>query len=388
MDLGLGPTRRALELLGRPERDLAVVHLAGTNGKGSVGAMLESIAREAGLRTSLYTSPHLCRFAERIRIDRAPIDEESFRQALSATVETGVELTFFESLTVAAFVASRAAGVDLTIVETGLGGRLDATNVVEAPLATAITSIGLDHMSLLGSTIPAIAREKAGILKTGVPFVLGEMGADAEATILAVAAEVGAIVAPPEPAYAGAVGLAGPHQIGNATVASSVARALGGRWPRLGASIERGIASVRWPGRFERIFLGDREVTVILDAAHNPQGMTALVSTLVAERVDPERTIVVFGALADKAYAPMLELLAPRARHRVYTSPKGRAPAPFEALDQIARGEHVPEPRAAIARALEVAERGDTVVVAGSIYMLGEVRASLLGLECDPLVAL
>src|SRR4051794_2193757 len=185
---GLERVNAALAELGDPHLDLACVHVAGTNGKGSTSAMVESIARAAGLRTGLYTSPHLCRFAERIRLDGEPIDDDAFAAALDRVLGgCRADLTVFESLTIAAFVAFHDAGVELAVIEVGLGGRLDATNAIRAPLCTAITSIGLDHTEYLGPTIADVAREKAGILKPGAPAVLGPMPEEAYRAIAAVA---------------------------------------------------------------------------------------------------------------------------------------------------------------------------------------------------------
>src|SRR5580692_1218800 len=220
MVLGLDRVRVALAAVGDPHLDLCAVHVAGSNGKGSTSAMVESIAREAGLRAGLYTSPHLCRFAERIRVDGLPIEDGPFERCPAA-------LTFFESLTVAAFLAFREARLDVAVIEVGLGGRLDATNVLEAPLATAITSISLEHTAVLGDTLDAIAREKAGILKPGAPVVLGVLPEEADRAIVEVAARVGTgpIERPRVPPCP--PGLAGPHQARNAAVAAALARHVG-----------------------------------------------------------------------------------------------------------------------------------------------------------------
>lgn len=417
MVLGLGRIREVLAALGDPHRAAPSVHVAGSNGKGSTSAMVEAIARRAGLRTGLTTSPHLARFAERIRVDGAPIDDLAFEAALSAALErTAVPLTFFEALTVAAFVAFRDAGVDLMILEVGLGGRLDATNVVEAPLCAAITSIALEHTDVLGPTIPHIAREKAGILKPGAPAVLGPLDPEAAGAIEGVAAAVGAgpiwrvttaagparageirvarrgsdvaIDAPPERGgqVAARLGLEGPHQAENAGVACGIAWRLAERWPAVLGAIPAGLAEARWPGRMERIPAG--HATVLLDCAHNPHGARALAAALDEAGADPGRTVLVFGALADKEHAAMLGLLAPRAARRFYTTPRGRAAAPLEALQAVAPGEAAPDPLAALAAALAAAAPGDLVVVTGSIYLVGQIRAALLGIEPDRAVAL
>ena len=420
MALGLDRVEDALSQLGDPHRDLAVVHIAGSNGKGSTAAMIASIAHAAGLRTGMTTSPHLSRFAERIRLDGEPIDDAAMERALGAVLDRcRPDLTFFESLTLAAFHAFREARVDLAVLEVGLGGRLDATNVVASPVATAITSITLEHTAILGETLALIAREKAGILKRGAPVVIGPIEGEADRAIVEVAAEVGAgamlrvqrgerasagtiavqwdgarsrLVGPAgEAAIAVALGLEGPHQAENAGVALGLAYALRGRFaalrgPAFPAVVERGLREARWPGRMERI---DRDgVTVILDCAHNPQGIRALRATLDRLTLDPRRTALVFGALADKRWPEMLGEVAPLASRRYYAEPKGRAPAALEELRREAAGEAVGEPREAIARALAASAPGDTVLVTGSIYLVGEVRSALLGIEADPVVAL
>ncbi|MEO7330349.1 MAG: folylpolyglutamate synthase/dihydrofolate synthase family protein [Minicystis sp.] len=420
MALGLDRVEDALSQLGNPQRDLAVVHIAGSNGKGSTSAMIESIARAAGLRTGLTTSPHLSRFAERIRLDGEPLGDEAMERALAAVLEgCRPDLTFFESLTIAAFHAFREARVDLAVLEVGLGGRLDATNVVASPVATAITSITLEHTVYLGETLDLIAREKAGILKRGAPVVLGPLDDEADRAIAAVAAQVGAgaivrvtrgeragvgtiaarwngatstLTGPgDEAAITVALGLEGPHQAENAGVALGLAQALRGRFAALGgagfhAHVERGLREARWPGRMERI---ERDgVTVILDCAHNPQGMRALRATLDRLALDPERTALVFGALADKRWPEMLGAVSELAARRYYATPKGRAPAALEELQREAAGDAVGEPREAIARAIAASRAGDTVLVTGSIYLVGEVRSALLGIEEDPVIAL
>src|SRR5215472_1154630 len=226
MRLGLEPMRAACNALGHPERTFAAVHVAGTNGKGSVCAMVESILRAAGKRTGMYTSPHLHRFAERIRIDGEPLDDAALARVLSDVLKRAPELSFFEVATAAAFVAFREAEVDVAVLEVGIGGRLDATNVIPPPLATAITRIALDHTDRLGPTLAHIAREKAGIAKAGVPLVVGSLDEGPLAVVEDAARAVGApVVFAERDARAGEavdnvrVGLAGGHQRENARVA-------------------------------------------------------------------------------------------------------------------------------------------------------------------------
>lgn len=388
MDLGLDRVRAALAEAGDPHEGLAAVHVTGSNGKGSTSAMVESIARAAGLRTGLFTSPHLARFAERIRIDGEPVGDDAFERALGAALRAaGSGLTFFEALTVAGFLAFRDACVDVAVLEVGLGGRLDATNVIRAPIACAITSVSLEHTAVLGSTIEAIAREKAGILKPGAPYVLGQMPPEAERAIDEVARAAGAGPRWSRPLDPLPVALHGPHQRRNAAVAAALAELMSARWPRVRGAVPEGLARVRWPGRFEEI-PAERGVTVILDGAHNAEGASALVSALADEGVPPERTTLVFGALADKSYSSMLSLVAPRASRRVFTSPKGRAPAPIDELARSAGGEAIAEPAAALDRALAITEPGGSVLITGSLYLVGELRARLLGLPVDPIIPL
>ncbi|EYF00794.1 bifunctional folylpolyglutamate synthase/dihydrofolate synthase [Chondromyces apiculatus] len=422
MVLGLDRMREALASLGDPHCAYPCVHIAGSNGKGSVSAMVEETARRAGLRTGLYTSPHLSRFAERVRIAGVPIEEDALERALLAALEeVPLELTFFEAMTVAAFVAFREAGVQLVVLEVGLGGRLDATNVVEAPCCTAITSIALEHTDILGSTLVDIGREKAGILKRGAPVVLGPLDAAVEAAVTEVAAGVGAgpivrvrvrgerggrgergergdeigvtrqgraarIEGPGGRVVEASLGLAGAHQADNAAVACGIAWQLAERWPAVAEVLPEALTGARWPGRMERLTHAGKQV--LLDCAHNPHGAAALAAALADEAPDPGAVTLVFGALADKAWAEMLRLLAPRAARRVYTCPQGRLPAPVQELAAIAPGDALTDPRAALARALELTPPDGLCVVAGSIYLIGEIRAAILGITPDPIIAL
>ncbi|MEZ4296747.1 MAG: folylpolyglutamate synthase/dihydrofolate synthase family protein [Polyangiaceae bacterium] len=390
MDLDLSRMRTALAELSHPEEHLLAVHVAGSNGKGSTCAMLESIARSAGLSTGLYTSPHLSRFAERVRLGGAPVADDLFERCLArALTAASGSLTFFETLTATAFLAFREACVDLAIIEVGLGGRLDATNTLPAPLACAITSISLEHTSILGSTLDLIAREKAGILKPGVPYVLGPLPLEAERAIESVARDVSA-----GPRWPGALpprptALRGPHQRRNAALAAALAEMIAPRFPAadLRAAIAPGLASVAWPGRFEKL-PAERGVTVLFDGAHNDEGTAALLEALKEDGISPERTTLVFGALADKSWEPMLRALVYTSSRHVYTSPKGRSPAPLEHLSRIAPGACEPDPARALRLAIERTPDGGTVLVTGSLYLVGELRAVFLGLASDPVIAL
>ncbi|MEP7126802.1 MAG: Mur ligase family protein, partial [Byssovorax sp.] len=395
--------------------------IAGSNGKGSTAAMVEAIARAAGLRTGLYTSPHLCRFAERIRIGGEPIDDVGFERSLGAVLDQcRPDLTFFESLTVAAFHAFREARVQLAVVEVGLGGRLDATNVIPAPICTAVTSISLEHTAILGDTIELVAREKAGILKPNARVVLGPLAPEADRAITEIAERVGAgpitrvrrdgafepgailarwqggvtdLHGPTEAdRFHGKLALGGRHQADNAGVALGIARCLARRHLLIEPvpTTFVGLTTARWPGRYERIAIDAQRVTVILDGAHNPEGSRSLAELVAAENPsgDSSRRALVFGALADKRWPEMLSALAPLCARRYYTEPKGRAPAALAELAAVAPGTMVAEPRDAIARALAESRPGDTILVTGSLFLVGEIRAELLGIEADPAIAL
>jgi dihydrofolate synthase/folylpolyglutamate synthase len=383
MRLGLGAMREASAAAGHPERTFPAVHVAGTNGKGSVCAMVESIARAHGLKTGLYTSPHLCRFAERIRLDGVPIDDAALAPLLARALDMTPELSFFEAATLAAFLAFEDAHVDLAVVEVGLGGRLDATNVIPTPRAAAITRIALDHTERLGPTLVDIAREKAGIAKPGLDIVLGDMDADVRAAVDQVARASRATTSTIEGIVAPAcIGLAGAHQTENARIAV----VLGGRIGASQAAIDAGIARARWPGRLERIG------RFLLDAAHNPDGAAALAWHVRSLGVPPFEVALIFGTLADKSWEPMLDVLAPLAAERCYIAPEGVMRGAADPLAMAARHPGVIEPSTARALAAHAGEgrrvSPSLVVVAGSIVLVGEARALLLDLPRDPPVAL
>jgi dihydrofolate synthase/folylpolyglutamate synthase len=385
---GMKPGLSAMEEACREHGDLAssfpAIHVAGTNGKGSTCAMLEAMARAAGLRVGVTTSPHLARFAERIRVDGAPLEDDALAAVLERALATRVSLTFFEAAMVAAFLAFREAAVDLAIVEVGLGGRLDATNVLPRPVASALVSVGLDHMALLGDTLARIAWDKAHVAKAGRPFVLGpDLAPEARAAALEVATARGARIIDaatiPAPA-AEALALRGAHQVQNARVALALAREAG--IPE--AAIEAGLRTAVWPGRFER--LRTPEGPVLLDGAHNEAGMEALVRTLASEGLAPAATV--FGAMADKAWDRTLATLAPRSGARVYVEPAGRKAVPCAELATAFPGEDAPSIPEALAAARRLAGPEGLVLVTGSLYLVGEARAALLGLPRDPPIAL
>ncbi|HSS37703.1 MAG TPA: Mur ligase family protein [Polyangia bacterium] len=387
VDMGLDRVRRALARLGDPQRRYLTLQIAGTNGKGSTAAMAEAILRRAGLRTGLYTSPHLARFTERIRVDGREVDGDRLA-ALDVQVQaSGERLTYFEIATVLGFLAFAEAGVDVAVLETGLGGRLDAVTCCE-PLATAITSIGIDHTEYLGPTIADIAREKAGILKPAIPCFVGRVSGEAADVIAARAAQIGAPLRWLDTDFsapAAHVGLAGPHQTDNAAIAVALAEAVaacvGRPLDAAGAgTIAAALAGVRWPGRLERL-----AEDLWIDCAHNAQGARALAAALT--EIAAGRPVTLLMSVArDKDVDAMLAALAPVARRLIATgndSPRAlpagdlaaRARARFAEVTAIA------DPEAALARARAA---GDVVVVCGSIFLVGPLRARLLGEPVDP----
>lgn len=392
MTLGLGAMEGACQRFGHPERSFEAVHVAGTNGKGSTSAMVEAVARAGGARTGLYTSPHLHKFAERIRVGGAPIDDAHLDAVLTEVLAREPDLSFFEAATLAAFVAFRELRVELAVIEVGIGGRLDATNVLERPRAAAITRIAFDHQDKLGGTLVDIAREKAGIAKPGLTILLGPMSSEVEGAIAEAARAKGASTARAFDLTrdvaldADRVGLRGAHQVDNARMAWALGRHLG----LDDGAIARGVAEVRWPGRLER--LTTPEGPVLLDAAHNPDGALALANELATMRArgeapPSERTALVFGALADKDWLGSLDPLAPFAGARVYVRPQGRAAADPADLARRHPGALAASPAEALAWARREVRDG-LVVVTGSIFLVGELRGLLLGIAPDPVVAL
>ena len=410
--LGLESIQTILLALGHPERAWPSIHIAGTNGKGSVAAMVECGLRASGLRTGRYTSPHLDRIEERVAVDGVAVDATTFA-GVTADVLTVVDRlradgtltvppTFFEVSTAVAFEIFRHAGVDVAVVEVGMGGRFDATNVL-APVVSAITSIALDHERHLGHTVADIAFEKAGIARRGVPLVVGRMAPAASSVVAAVAAGIGAPVMgafdgvvveersergrfmialrTPERTYPPMrLALLGRHQAANAVVAARVLETWSARaTPVTDRAIMAGLVECEWPGRLEWIRLpGGGEL--LIDAAHNPAGALALADYLRDAGVAPLPIVV--AALQDKDLRGMVAALAPVAARFIATtvsSPRARTAealagdiatmSPGSIVDAEASAD------AAVARALATAPRA---VAAGSIFLIGPLRARLI----------
>jgi dihydrofolate synthase/folylpolyglutamate synthase len=387
---GLATTRALLAELGNPQDVLPLVHVGGTNGKGSVCTMVASVLREAGWRVGLYTSPHLVSFRERIRVDGEPISEAAvamWTERLTPLIRRRAA-TFFEATTAIALADFAARGAEIGVIEVGLGGRLDSTNVIR-PLVSAVTKIELDHMKYLGDTLEQIATEKAGIAKPGAPFVIGETRPELVETLrreakcfiarLDRSARPDIRVVPPDYEWAGPLGLGGPHQRRNAAVAHGILMALPAPYRPTQPQVAAGFGKARIAGRL------DRHGRWLFDVAHNPDGIRALLRAV--RTLDPPRPLhALVSILGDKAWPEMLVLLdqvidrgvltlAPTAANRgwdidwlrAWLRDPSRPPA-------RAAWSLVPDFREAIA----AAETGAaTVLVTGSFHTVGDVMAAL-----------
>lgn len=398
--LGLDRVRGVLARLEHPERCAPALHVAGTNGKGSVCAMAERALRAAGLRTGFYSSPHLLAFEERIRIGGVPLRGEALARAVTRVQAAAhdLALTYFEFGTAVAFVAFREAKVDAQVLETGLGGRLDATNVVDQPIAAAITSLGLDHTRILGETLPEIAFEKAGILKPGLTCAVAALSPETapvlEGRAQAIGAELwieGRDFALEGDTYRGPsltlpdveIGLRGPHQRQNGAVALALLEIASQRLSLPAAALRTGLAQARWPGRLQLVRpVGTKPgVEVALDGAHNPAAAVALAHAV--RTLWPGRTVsMVFGLLDDKDAGPMLHALCPLAHRVLLTTPhtpRARAPSSYAAqvAALVPAVEIQPDVAGALKAALASAQPGELVLVCGSLYVVAEALAAL-----------
>ncbi|ADI14584.1 bifunctional folylpolyglutamate synthase/dihydrofolate synthase [Truepera radiovictrix] len=400
VQLGLERMRALLAALDHPEGAFESLLVGGTNGKGSVTSTLASILHAAGRPVGRFTSPHLTHFRERFTLAGEPVGEAPLLRALKDVRPHAERLgaTFFEITTAVALLLFARAGVTVAVMEVGLGGRLDATNAL-SPRLSVITGVALDHTEVLGGTVAEIAIEKAGILRPGRLALTGAAG-EALAVIAREAARLGAplwrlgheisvtardegwrgsslTVGTPAGALAVRTPLIGAHQVPNTALAVAAARAL--EVPD--AAIVRGVAGVRWPGRLEPVPYRGR--TVLLDGAHNPAAAAALAATL--ERLGVAPALLVFGTSADKDAREMVRALAGSVRATIATrarlSPRSSPPETLAALwrDAARPAQVAPTPEAALALALESSQPGETVVVAGSLYLVGEVRPLLVG---------
>lgn len=416
--LGLDRIRALLERLGRPQDRLKIVHVAGTNGKGSTCAYLASVLRAAGHRTGLFTSPFIEAFEERIQVDGAAISRDDLMDATLAVKEhaealaaqTGDHPTEFELMTAVALVHFARVGCEAAVLEVGLGGRLDSTNVVEAPVVSVIARIGRDHTAMLGNTLAAIAAEKAGIIKPGVPVVSWPQDPEAMAVVERAAAENGAPLTVPDFAqleigpvddlvrsfsYRGIpfqTRLLGSYQPANAALAIEAVQVLRGRgWRVSDEALHAGISGAVWPGRFEIVDEGPDRPSVVVDGGHNPQGARALVESL--EDLFPGvKPVFVIGVLEDKDYPEMLEAVLPLGSAFVAITPDNPRALPADKLARAIRwtGQDLlgcsacVNPYAArsvedaMARARQLAGPDGLVCAFGSLYSVAAVKRALL----------
>jgi len=404
-----------MERLGRPDRTYPIVHIAGTNGKGSTAAFLESILRAAGFRTGLNTSPHLERINERIRINGEEVSDQIFAETFTRVQEVIEELlaagrlqahpTYFECVTALAFEVFARERVEFAVVEVGLGGRLDATNIVR-PQVSVITRIDFDHENYLGHSLEEIAREKAGIVKAGVPVatapqlpevreVLRGKARELDATIVDTGedfdlereiAEAGCARALARARARGeavrlAPGLPGRFQLENALNAAATARLLQARGYRItNQNIEQGIRSTEWPGRLERLQAGP---DVYLDGAHNP-GAARELAQFLEENFAGRRVHLIFGAMRDKSVDEMTGILFPLASEVIFTQPGTPRAVSANQLADLA-GHHaarytvIRDAEEALESALAKARSDDAVFVTGSLYLVGQLRHAWKG---------
>ena len=383
--------------LGNPERAVPCIHVAGTNGKGSVSAMLDAILHAAGWRTGLYTSPHLVKLGERVQVGRLMLTEQEiveFTRELKPVAERtsasdpNDHPSFFEFMTAMAFLEFARKRCDISVIEVGLGGRLDATNIV-TPEVSVITSIAVDHCEFLGTELRQIATEKAGIIKPGRPVVIGRMPTEAEETIRRIAAERGARIVSVAETFGDEIAaypptnLEGDYQRWNAATATLVARELGTKWKIDDTTILRGLTQVDWPGRWQRVRIGGR--LAVLDASHNPEGAQVLESNLQHLTAETGRApVVITGVLGATRARPLLETIARFASEIHLVVPQQARACSFADLEALIpatfRGRVIRSTVEGLFPSAETCTAGgpdDVVVVTGSIYLLGEIMARL-----------
>ncbi len=412
---GLSNVKKVSGFLGKPEKSFRSIHIAGTNGKGSVAVMLDNVLREAGFITGLYTSPHLIDLTERIQVNGRRISKRELAR-LAGTVRGAVKklslkLTYFEFLTVIAFLFFALKEVDIAVLETGMGGRLDATNVIENPLVSVITNIDYEHMDYLGSTLESIAGEKAGIIKkkgtvvTGVRNgraleVIKKVCKEKEAKLFCAGKDISARILRTDngfqefsykgiySAYGGLrIKLRGEHQVWNTALAVGAIEVLRSKEvPVSEESIRKGLAGSAWPGRLEllKIKAGGKRVRIILDGAHNPSGIVSLGDFLRGKYICYDDLILVFGSLEDKDFKLMASGIVPLADRVVIVSPKVKRALNRSMLrDEVlkyARGNNVYDSRTVsegLRKAIELSGSKSLVCIAGSLYVIGEAKRAL-----------
>lgn len=395
--------RLLMKKIGDPQLDLNFIHIAGTNGKGSTSAFLASILVESGIKTGVFTSPHLEKVNERIQIDKQTISDADFIRVTEQVAplveeveeETGEKLYSFEILTAAALLYFAEKDCKLVILEAGIGGRLDATNIIETPEVAIITSIGFDHMKLLGETKEEIAAEKAGIIKEAGTVICPVISPEINKVIQAIASERSArlnvinhdditqmIMTDKDSRFHYkqltdlTIYLLGAHQVMNASLAIEAALELKERGYDIGVTqIRKGLSQTVWPGRMEKI---SQEPTVIIDGAHNPEGV-AMLKQNVAQLFPTDRLVFVVGMMKDKAYMDMIEMILPLAE-TVYTV----SPDPYRGFDAEETAQLISQRgfqskafdsvKAVIGELKNKRHQQDTIIVFGSLYLIGDMK--------------
>jgi dihydrofolate synthase / folylpolyglutamate synthase len=377
---GLENIQKLCAALGNPERDLKFIHIAGTNGKGSVAAMCEAMLKELGFKVGLYTSPHLVRYNERFRFNGKEISDAALEPLVERVLKiSSGEITFFEISTAVAFLWFQQIKADAVVLETGLGGRLDATNVVH-PVVSVITAIGFDHMQFLGNSLKEIAGEKAGIIKSKVPIItqsqdpevqtiLQSSAKSKEAPLIEImSSQLGEFKAP----------LTGEHQAWNMALAVTAVREFckqNGKSALTKEVLEKGLCQTRWPGRCQVIERASKPVLMI-DGAHNPLGIKALVQE-IKKRWGDRNVLLIFGAVADKNIKEMLDMLRPVVREIFLTRVPSERSASLEELSLL-----VPEAKCfeSLQEALEKADQQpNPIVIAGSLFLVGQALSLVQG---------
>ncbi len=397
--LDLGPISRLLSRLGNPQNEYSTILIGGTNGKGSTAAILSSILAKEGMKVGLYTSPHLCDFRERIRLNDQMIPENTLCSLIDQIrEEIREDVTYFEFATALAFLYFARSEVDMGIIEVGMGGRLDATNLA-SPKLSIITNISMEHQKYLGNDLKSIAGEKGGIIKAGGVCVtaarghkiidtLEEICRQRESVLYRIGRDMKIRRSGKEifsyyginKRYRGlSLSLVGRHQVENAALALAAVDVLSAKDRDIDdGSVVEGLRDVRWEGRLEVI---SRDPQIVLDGAHNPAGISSLCNALM-EDFSCRRLIVVFGALSDKDHTGMLKRLLPLADILILTRPKEERAAPSQDLLSVAAPHHghievVDDPGDALARARLLAGVDDLVCVTGSLYLVGEIKKHL-----------
>lgn len=369
-DFSLDNVKKVLKSIGNPEKKLRAVHVAGTNGKGSVCEMIERGLMEAGFKVGMYTSPHLQEFNERIRINEELIAEEELGRLTDRLKQiqedTGVELTFFEAATVIAFIYFEEKKVDYAVVEVGMGGRLDATNVLK-PLVSVITNISLDHQNILGETVEKIAHEKAGIIKKETPVVTNASGEVLE-VIREYCFEKNCHLIIPETIEDVELGMQGSYQIENAATAIAVLKELGVK----GTAIYEGLLKAKWPGRFE--FVKDN---ILLDCAHNPKGMKTMLESV--KELEYEKIYLILGIMQKADHKGIIAEVKKSDAKIIITKPNMKNALPIEELKgEFENATTSKSLKEAISIAKKKASDKDLILITGSIFLIGEAREYFL----------